>query len=370
MDFGVIGGYCLTKQYQKNRTMEKSEGVSFSEIAAAKMTQKAEGANFEELLKSKYPKAYYNVMDTSKIDDGLWGRNDYPWDAYFLEPADKSVLEWTPSGAEPSMQDSKVQSKINSMAGQMSIVIPPELEEKMQSNPELAQQVLERVDYFIATHYRMEANQGFLITFDKNGEINHACVVSEGKVIVSSSEFVEEQKARKAKQAEYERLAEKSALKRRQVEQLSNVANTQKVYQIYMEDDMIYSGGNGTGLSFYIKYAKESTKDDPIVLAKGVDENGDEFEQTIHINQINPKCATIVEMRALEAHIGVSKRGGFTSLPLETGHMGLHDRADFMSMLQKQISDMLLLGQKQTALYYQYSMQEYWKFIKINNKYS
>ena len=186
----------------------------------------------------------------------------------------------------------------------------------------------------------------------------------------SSSEFVEEQKARKAKQAEYERLAEKSALKRRQVEQLSNVANTQKVYQIYMEDDMIYSGGNGTGLSFYIKYAKESTKDDPIVLAKGVDENGDEFEQTIHINQINPKCATIVEMRALEAHIGVSKRGGFTSLPLETGHMGLHDRADFMSMLQKQISDMLLLGQKQTALYYQYSMQEYWKFIKINNKYS
>ena len=33
MDFGVIGGYCLTKQYQKNRTMEKSEGVSFSEIA-------------------------------------------------------------------------------------------------------------------------------------------------------------------------------------------------------------------------------------------------------------------------------------------------------------------------------------------------
>lgn len=136
---------------------------------------------------------------------------------------------------------------------------------------------------------------------------------------------------------------------------------------IYMKtEDMLYSGANGTGLSYYIKYAEGSTEDDPTVIAKGVDENGDEFEQTIHINQINPKCATIVEMRALEAHIGVSKRGGFTSLPLETGHMGLHDRADFMSMLQKQISDMLLLGQKQTALYYQYSMQEYWKFIKIS----
>lgn len=366
MDFGVREGHYLTNQYQSNIAMGKRAGVSFSELVAAKEANRTEGANFQEMLKSRYPGAYYNVMDTSKIDDGLWGRNDYPWDAYFLEPADKSVLEWTPSGAEPSMQDSKVQSKINSMVGKMSVVIPPELEEKMQNNPELAQQVMQRVDNFIAKHYRMEVNQGFLITFDKNGEINHACIVSEGRVTVSSSEFVEARKAREEKQKEYERLAEKSALKRRQIGQLSNVAQTQKVYQIYMEDDMIYSGGNGTGLSFYIKYAKESTENDPIVIAKGVDENGDEFEQTIHINEINPKCASIVEMRALEAHMGISKLGGLTSLPLEAGNMGLHDRRDFMNMLQKQIHDMKLLSQKKTALYYQYSMQEYWKFISNN----
>ncbi len=138
--------------------------------------------------------------------------------------------------------------------------------------------------------------------------------------------------------------------------------------KIYMKtEDMLYSGANGTGLSYYIKYAEGSTEDDPTVIAKGVDENGDEFEQTIHINKINPKCATVVEMRALEAHLGVDKNGGLSSLPPETGEMGLHDRADFMDMFQKQISDMRLLGQQKLAAYYQYSMQAYWDFMSGSN---
>ena len=147
--------------------------------------------------------------------------------------------------------------------------------------------------------------------------------------------------------------------------QMNNVAGAKPHTSIvYMKtDDMLYSGGNGTGLSFYIKYAEGSTEDDPTVIAKGIDENGDEFEQTIHINKVNPKSATVVEMRALEAHMGVKKLGGFTSLPLETGAMGLNDRMDFMDMFQKQIGDMKLLLQKKTAAYYQYSMQAYWDFM-------
>lgn len=145
--------------------------------------------------------------------------------------------------------------------------------------------------------------------------------------------------------------------------QVNNVAGTPKVYNIFTDEDMIWTGGNGTGLSYYLKYAEDSTEDDPKIIAKGVDENGDEFEKTIHINEINPKCATVVEMRALEAHTGVKKLGGFTSLPLETGAMGLNDRMDFIDMFQKQISDMKLLSQKKTAAYYQYSMQAYWDFM-------
>ena len=145
--------------------------------------------------------------------------------------------------------------------------------------------------------------------------------------------------------------------------QVNNVAGTPKVYNIFTDEDMIWTGGNGTGLSYYLKYAEDSTEDDPTIIAKGVDENGDEFEKTIHINEVNPKSATVVEMRALEAHMGVKKLGGFTSLPMEAGAMGLNDRTDFMDMFQKQIGDMKLLLQKKMAAYYQYSMQAYWDFM-------
>ncbi len=222
MDFGLTGklqGYYLAQQYQKNAVTGKSEGVSFAELAATKAAEKTEGVSFKEMLKSKYPGAYYNVMDTSKIDRDLWGRNDYPWDAYFSEPADESVLSWTPSGPEPDMQSPEVHAKMNSMLGKIAIAIPPELEEKMKNDPELAKKVMERVDNFLLTNVTPGEIEGFLMTFDRNGEINHACVVGELKFTVSSSEFVEARKAREAKHAEYERLAEESALKRKMLAQ-------------------------------------------------------------------------------------------------------------------------------------------------------
>ena len=145
--------------------------------------------------------------------------------------------------------------------------------------------------------------------------------------------------------------------------QMNNIARRE--YTVYMKtDDMLYSGGNGTGLSFYLKYAENSTEDDPIVVAKGVDENGEEFEQTIHINKINPNCATLVEMRALEAHLGVQKLSGFSSLPIgSTGELGLHDRVNFMDMFEKSISDFTKLNEHITAAYYRRSMQAYWDFM-------
>ena len=84
-------------------------------------------------------------------------------------------------------------------------------------------------------------------------------------------------------------------------------AETPKVYQIFTTDNMLWTGGNGTGLSYCLKYADDSTDENPVVLAKGVDENGKEFEQRIYINDVNPSSATVVEMRALEAHYKVEK---------------------------------------------------------------
>ena len=117
---------------------------------------------------------------------------------------------------------------------------------------------------------------------------------------------------------------------------------------VYLKtDDMLYSGGNGTGLSYTLKYADDSTKENPIIIAKGIDEYGKEFETTINVNDINPLSANVVEMQALGCHLGVDKcvGGGLSTLPLGTGNQGLYEKTNFMELFQKEIRDQTTLGQ-------------------------
>lgn len=59
------------------------------------------------------------------------------------------------------------------------------------------------------------------------------------------------------------RKAQQNASGKNFAESVNNVANAKPhTTTIYLKtDDMLYSGGNGTGLSFYIKYAEDSTED-------------------------------------------------------------------------------------------------------------
>ena len=130
--------------------------------------------------------------------------------------------------------------------------------------------------------------------------------------------------------------------------------------KVYLKtDDMLFSGGNGTGLSFYIKYAEESTEDNPVVIAKGVDENGKEFEEKININDINLRNASYVEMSALEAYYNVDEGNSLSSFPQETGCMGLNDRCDFISSFEKVIQDMNKLGRYDLQMFYMLNMNTY-----------
>ena len=94
-----------------------------------------------------------------------------------------------------------------------------------------------------------------------------------------------------------------------------------------------------------------------------------EFEQRIYINDVDPSNATVVEMRALEAHYKVEKQGGFTSLPLEAGNMGLNDRRDFISMFKKSIEDLNKLGRFDLSLLWTKSMDTYLNLPNANSKY-
>jgi len=58
------------------------------------------------------------------------------------------------------------------------------------------------------------------------------------------------------------------------------------------------------------------------------------FSSKATISQTFPICLNLLCF-ALEAHYKVEKQGGFTSLPLEAGNMGLNDRRRFYLNVQK-----------------------------------
>ena len=188
MDFGVTGksgGYYLAEQYRKNAA-GKSGGMSFAELAAAKAVEKgtAAGMSFKDMWQARFPGAYYHVMDGSAISQGAWDRNDFPFERFFSDRVDESILSWTPSGTEPPAGNSEVQSRWSSTAGKKAVIVPPALDEKMKNDPELAKNVMATVENFIAI-YPATPGCSYLIELDENGGISKYRVTSPGQITVS-----------------------------------------------------------------------------------------------------------------------------------------------------------------------------------------
>lgn len=217
---------------QQNRAANTSSSVDFTNVLSTKelkSTSKTE-MSFEEMWKAKFPGAYYHVMDASKIDQGVWERVDFPFEKFFQDEVDESILNWQPSGKEPAMAEPQVQARLDSTLGKKSIVIPPELEEKMKNDPELAKSVMARVENFIATHpTRPGRICSYLISLDENGEIAHFHVVGGGgNISQSSSEMVDAYYRHMEEHAKNEQLAKEKALEEIKQRQESNAEYIRK----------------------------------------------------------------------------------------------------------------------------------------------
>lgn len=227
--------YIQNYRYQQSKTTNQSS-VDFTNILSTKTvanTAKTE-QSFEDMWKSRFPGAKYHVMDAYKISQGVWEREDFPFEKFFQDEVDNSVLEWQPVGKNPDMMDPQVQARLRSIRGQKSIVVPPELEEKMKNDPQLTKSVMARVESFIATDQAMTPNKvcSYLIVLDENGEIAHYRASSGGGFSGPTEEeqrqFLEERKEEAKKAAEYRELLKESALNRREKWQEINSEHYQK----------------------------------------------------------------------------------------------------------------------------------------------
>lgn len=212
-ELNVLQNMQQTRQQQKQ---QNNNDVSFGAFLtnALEPTQESD-VGFKEIWQSHFPNAYYHVMDASKIPQENWQRNDYPFEKFFAPQLDDSVLNWQPSGIEPQMGDASVQARMESILGQNAIVVPKELEEKLKNNPQLAQEMMQKIEHLFAQQgFVSTPNTSALIVFDENGDIARFRLTSGGRFSVSSDEFVQTAKKRRAEQDEARRIAEAYANER------------------------------------------------------------------------------------------------------------------------------------------------------------
>ncbi len=139
-------------RYTENKISGREQATSFSGVLKSKSdasvdsirteeTAGTEKVSVESMLKAKYPNLVYNVGDATS---SAWRtRNDYPFEALFQE-SEKSVEQienWSPTGANP-----KNQRYLAISPGSKAVMIHPKAQERMENDPEFAQEVMERIE--------------------------------------------------------------------------------------------------------------------------------------------------------------------------------------------------------------------------------
>lgn len=162
-------------------------------------------STFEEMFQSTVEKyfgngqIFYQIFDASSISRENWTHNDFPYEKFLQKDVDESVLSWKPTRNNPSQLNSEVQSKLTAMLGKNSIVIPPELNEKMKTDSALRKKVIANIEKVYKFHtqpvkFTMPGVKeygtkifGSVTILNNEGEVEN-CVVTSGGTIMGPDE--------------------------------------------------------------------------------------------------------------------------------------------------------------------------------------
>lgn len=211
MDFGLtnkVNEFVWGNLFQQNHVTEKTDNTSFSSVLAAIRADNINNQNLEDMLKAQYPELKYHVLDTSKINSSLWQRNDFPFEKFYEKELDETVLDWKPSGANPSMLSPQVQARLNSVSGMYSVIVPPALEEKLNNDPELSQSIMNKISAFLKEQDTVPSSiESFTITLDEDGNISNYRISGRGTIDFSFGKISNEQKEEETEQEQIVRQA-------------------------------------------------------------------------------------------------------------------------------------------------------------------
>ena len=239
-------------------SMQHSQSTKTTDISYKELLQSLQQPtqSLKDMWKSSFEKwfsqngqFYYHIGDATQISNSTWQHNDFPFDKLARENIDTSVFSWQPSRSNPSQLDPKVQAKTQATLGKHSIIVPPELEEKMSQDPELARKVAANIDKVYEFHRPMPhlsipgtkfygtKAYGSVIVLDKDGEVAHSCVTSGGGILGPDEhtlrQIEKEQERKQKRKDENRRISEETELK--------HINNRIETMQMLQSQDKSYS---------------------------------------------------------------------------------------------------------------------------------
>lgn len=247
MNVGVVNPLFLNN----NCAIKKATNAlgNFSETLDAAMG--IQGVNtLHDKLENIYPGIKYHVLDTSKIEQNVWERLDYPFERFFEDEIDESILDWKPTSQEPSMLSANVQARLKAVRGKFAIIIPPELEEKLDNQPELAQNIMDKISKLIAEQDSVPScMDSFSIALDKEGNISHyrlSC--AGGEIFYNDKDFfgIKKEDMETEQQEQYKRLLSKRRLQQDKLEnERVEKVKRDELYQERMLENLMFQNKNG-----------------------------------------------------------------------------------------------------------------------------
>ena len=92
------------------------------------------------------------------------------------------------------------------------------------------------------------------------------------------------------------------------------------------------------GVEYRFFHAAESTDENPVLVARGVDEHGKLFEEKIDVRQIDPYNINVLELTALNDAANTSLSNPY-ELYAGYEYKGIQERFDFITGAQRKIAD-------------------------------
>lgn len=170
--------------------------VSFGDILAA--VQNEDTVSAKDMFSAAFSDYSVDVKaGDCSVPFSTWGRKDFPaWKFFQEDTGADSLNEWKARGPQPTGAEAYIQNGLSQIGfRKMVVIIPDELQEKMEADPKYAWEIAEKVQKYKTDYDRKDnalavsygyngtlhqMSKNYCISLDENGDVKTCWVTGGG----------------------------------------------------------------------------------------------------------------------------------------------------------------------------------------------